>query len=145
MAGLEGLLGALFNVVGKTAYYGAKGAWSVGKAVVPPAMSTAFGVGVPLTKAAGIGAGKAVGFGLRHPEIAMGMGVAGLGVYAAMDAGAEDREMSDEQVERLAQQTGSSTGFAPGQASYAYDPTRMAFIDSTYGLSLGLHRGRHGG
>lgn len=144
MAGLEGVVGKLFNVVGKTAYYGVKGAWSVTNRVGGPAMSAAFNVGTPLTKAAGIGAAKAVSFGLRHPEMAMGMGVAGLGVAAAVSMGAEDRDMTDEEMEILARQTGPSTGFSPGHASYAYDPNRMAFIDSTYGLSLGLHKGRHG-
>ena len=144
MAGLEGLVGKLFGVVGKTAYYGAKGAWGVTKGVGVPAMETAFTVGVPLTKAAGIGAAKTVGFGLRYPELTMGLGMAGLGVYAAMEMGAGERDMTNEELDRLAQMTGPSTGFAPGHASYAYDPTRMAFIDSTYGLSLGLHRGRRG-
>ena len=145
MAGLEGLLGGVLGLAGKTAYYGAKGAWRVGSAIGKPAMNMAFDFGPSVAQGATAVAGRAAGFGLRHPEMVMGAAIAGVGVYAAMDAGAEDSELNEEEVDYLAKTMGSSTGFSPGQASYAYDSRRMAFIDSTYGLALGLHRGRHGG
>jgi hypothetical protein len=141
---MEGLLGRTMGVVGKAAFYGVKGAWSVANEAGAPAMHAAFALGTPAVKAATVGAAQATRFGFAHPEVAMGIGAAGLGVYALSQTGAGQRDMNEDEMAQLARMTGSSTGFAPGEASYHFDPRRMAFIDSTYGLSLGLHRGRHG-
>jgi len=140
------VIGAAFGVVGRAAWLGAKTAVEGGKiayGMAGPAMSAAFAVGTPVAKAGLAGAGRAAGFGLRHPQAAMAAGVAGLGLYALSGTGAGTSNMNNREVDALAARTGPSTGFTPGRGSMAYDPRRMRFTDSTQGLVQGLHRGRH--
>ena len=145
MSLVEKLFSKAMGTAAKTAELGIRGVWGAGKAIASPAMRTAFAVGEPALKA-GISTGATLaGVALRHPESTLLAATAGLGIAGAMSLGAETSDLSNEEAAYLARATGPSTGFTPGMSSMAYDPSRMAFVDSTHGLTLGLHRGRHGG
>lgn len=142
---MEGLLGHTMSAVGKAAYYTAKGAWHGLNVVGTPVARASFALGTPVAKAATTGALHTGAFALRHPEMAMTAAAGGVGLYALSQTGAQEGSMSEKEVAYLARSMGGpSTGFEIGYGSMAYDPQRMAFIESASGLTLGLHRGRHG-
>ena len=151
MAFLRSLFGAAASGVGTIAKAGIGGAYYVARGTsrvvgrnAEPAMRAAFAVAAPVTKAGIVAGGGIATWALRNPEMALLAGVGGLGMYANIKMGAQERSMSKQETLALAERTGTSTGFEVGTGSMARDPNRMAFIDSTVGLTQGLHRGRHG-
>jgi len=109
-----------------TLWGGAKGAYGIGRSGLRGAASVA-------------------GFALRRPRTTIALGAAGLGAYglAQMGGSGQSGMDADEAAAIAHVHGGPSTGFAPGMGTNARQDQRAMFMDSTFGLTQGLHRGRH--
>lgn len=96
------------------------------------------------TVAAGKASLNVAQFALNNPRTAMGIGLAGAGMYGLATSGPNSTSISSAETAQLAEQGKfSSTGFSPGMGSSRNQESRAAFLNSTIGLTQGLHRGRH--
>jgi hypothetical protein len=91
--------------------------------------------GVSLGMRAGAGAAR---FALNNPGTAVGLGALGLGTVALANSGYSSNSAGIDEANAYAQQTEMQS---TGQVSNV--ESRSALIGSTYGLTQGLHRGRH--
>ena len=89
-------------------------------------------------------AGKVGRFAWNHPYATTALAGAGIGTVAFVGSGVDNSRMSTNSMSKIAQQSGiSSSGFEPGMGASARQEERQMFMDSTFGLTQGLHRGRH--
>jgi len=98
--------------------------------------------------AAGVGkAGMKMGsFAIRNPKTALLLGGAGYGAYALAGSGGGSFGGSAADMGMIAQMNNiSSSGFAPGMGANTRQSAHQMWVDSTFGLAQGLHRGRHRG
>lgn len=88
---------------------------------------------------------KAANWAVQHPKASIAMGIAGAGTLAYMSTGEiGNAALSTETMGRIAQESNiQSTGFSPGMGSSRQQEDRNAFMNSTQGLSFGLHANRH--
>jgi hypothetical protein len=88
--------------------------------------------------------GKVGRFAWNHPYAATGIAAGGIGAYAWMSSGHSGSGMNTDTMSRIAQQSGvSSSGFEPGMGVNTQQQERQMFVESTFGLTQGLHRSRH--
>jgi len=101
----------------------------------------AYGAG----KAGYHGAGGMAQWAMRKPSHAIGLAGVGAGLYGASAAvGTGESGMDAAEASAIMQQHGGpSTGFAPGMGAMKRQSDRSMFMESTFGLTQGLHRGRH--
>jgi hypothetical protein len=95
----------------------------------------------------GFSATKKVGrFAWNHPYAATALAGAGIGAYSFMSSGYSGSGMNANTMSQIAQQSGiSSSGFEPGMGANTQQGERQMFMDSTFGLTQGLHKSRHRG
>lgn len=88
--------------------------------------------------------GKVGRFAWNHPYATMGIAGAGIGAVAWIGSGHGASGMNTGSMSQIAQQSNiSSSGFEPGMGNTYQQQERQMFMDSTFGLTQGLHRGRH--
>lgn len=100
----------------------------------------------------GMGAGKiglragfgAIKFTARHPYAALGIAGAGYGMYALGNSGPGQSGMNEKEMAAIARMHGGpSTGFDIGMGTSRRQNSRQMFMESTFGLTQGLHASRH--
>ena len=88
---------------------------------------------------------KVTNWEINHPKTSIAMGIAGIGTLSYMATGEiGNAALSAETMGRITQESNiQSTGFSPGMGSSRQQEDRNAFMNSTQGLSFGLHANRH--
>lgn len=150
---MGGAMETAFKVVKPVARTGIEEGWRAAKAV-----GRGIYYGTPHAMRFGAWhASRAARTILNYPRLTLGLSLAAGAFAMASDAfgGPEESQMNEEEMAAYARaQRSPSTGFAPGMGAtrnafvfnqFQNGPgaTREAFIQSTDGLTLGLHRGRH--
>jgi hypothetical protein len=125
--------------------------WGIGKAVMG---KESAGRGI-VTSAVGAGARGAINLVANHPRaVGIGLGAVAIGHMASAGpagpgmrvalGGAEMAGLVDQERGGLAQLANvPSTGYAPGMGAARQQQANAMFINSTMGLTQGLHRARH--
>lgn len=89
-------------------------------------------------------ASNVTSFAFSNPRTALALGAAGVGAYTLATSSPGSSGMNIDAMSRISQQSGSpSTGFMPGMGATTRQGSRNMFMESTFGLTQGLHSRRH--
>lgn len=135
------LIGA--GIGGLTTRMTGRGVWGLAKNL-PYGLAAKTGLRVART-GLNLGVGMAR-FAYRHPRTALLLGGGVAGAYAAWPGGAGESGMGEAEMAAIAQRHGGpSTGFNIGRGAGRRQSDRQMFMESTFGLTQGLHQSRHRG
>lgn len=122
--------------IGQSGYNIFKNAWSSG---IIPGIGKAGWSGLKLGY-------NTMNWSLRNPGSAIALGAGAYGMYSLANSGPQGSNLSKKDMEALAIQNGiPSTGFDYGMGASVSQDSRAMFMNSTMGLTQGLHKNRHRG